>query len=455
MPRALNATIALAASLFPTAASWLVVSVVDYGAVGDNATDCTAAFRGALAATAAAGGGEVVVPAGLFKTLPVNLTSNTRLTVNGEMWAIENISAWPIIPVVPTYASTFPATRYQPFVFAAGPDRMTNISIAGSGEINGAGPYWWCSPGGQGQCPNYDERRPHVVSFTNVSGVEISGVTLRNSAFWSLRPVYCDNVHFHDMAIITPWCGGDVKGGPGGPNTDGEFLSEIPACLSLPTSNRSPSRPSRAGIDVDSSTNVMIERCHISVGDDHVTVLAGAGASGLAAALPSHNVTVRDNVLGTGMGLSVGSSVSGGVSGVLFTRNVMTERLQDWGIGCHLKTRVEYGGFIRDIAYIDNSFPIVTNLGIQIETDYQSSGKCNATTCTEIRDIVWRNITMSAGSPGALSCMPDRPCVNITLEDVNITGRNGNGWGCNNVSSGTFINVNPPGLAKACGLSND
>ena len=140
---------------------------------------------------------------------------------------------------------------------------------------------------------------------------------------------------------------------------------------------------------------------------------------------------------------------------MLFTRNVMTERLQDWGIGCHLKTRVEYGGFIRDIAYIDNSFPIVTNLGIQIETDYQSSGKCNATTCTEIRDIVWRNITMSAGSPGALSCMPDRPCVNITLEDVNITGRNGNGWGCNNVSSGTFINVNPPGLAKACGLSYD
>ena len=405
------------------------MSVADYGAVGDNATDCTAAFRAALAATAAAGGGEVVVPAGLYKTLPVNLTSNTRLTVNGEMWAVENISAWPIIPVVPTYASTFPATRYQPYVFVPGPDRSVNVSIAGSGEINGAGPYWWCSPGGQGQCPNYDERRPHVVSLTNVSGVEISGVTLRNSAFWSLRPVYCDNVWFHDMAIITPWCGGDVKGGPGGPNTD--------------------------GIDVDSSTNVMIERCHISVGDDHVTVLAGAGASGLAAALPSFNVTVRDNVLGTGMGLSVGSSVSGGVSGVLFTRNVMTERLQDWGIGCHLKTRVEYGGYIRDVAYVDNAFPIVTNLGIQIETDYQSSGKCNATTCTEIRDIVWRNISMSAGSPGALSCMPDRPCVNITLQDVNITGRNGNGWGCNNVSSGTFINVSPPGLAKACGLADD
>ena len=147
---------------------------------------------------------------------------------------------------------------------------------------------------------------------------------------------------------------------------------------------------------MDSSVNVLIERCDISVGDDHVTVLAGAGASGLLWALPSRNVTVRDNVLGTGMGLSVGSSVSGGVSDVLFTRNVMRERAQDWGLGAHIsewgvrrrgqprqqqprraaahtlpfppaETRVSYGGYIRNVAYIDNDFPFVTNEAIQIE----------------------------------------------------------------------------------------
>ena len=335
--RALSAALALGALAAP-AAAWLVVSVADFGAVGDNATDCTGAFRAALAAVAAAGGGEVVVPApGLYKTLPLNLSSNTRLTVDGQVWAIEttNASLWPVVGVVPTYASTFPATRWQPFVFVPGPERTVNISIAGAGEINGAGPFWWCKPDGQGDCPNYDERRPHLVSAHNVSGFEISGVTLRNSAFWTLRPVYCENVHFHDMTVTTPWCGGDLPGGPGGPNTD--------------------------GIDVDSCVNVMIERCDISVGDDHVTVLAGAGASGLAAALPSRNVTVRDCVLGTGMGLSVGSSVSGGVEDVLYTRNVMRERVQDWGIGAHLKTRVSYGGYIRNIRYIDNYFPYVTN----------------------------------------------------------------------------------------------
>jgi len=305
----LRAAALLSALSAASAASWLVVSVEDFGAVGDNTTDCTRAFRAALAAVAASGGGEVVVPAGLFKTGPVNLTSNVRLTVNGEMWALEttNTSVWPKVPVVPTYATTFPADRWQPFIFAPAPatGRSSNISIAGVGEINGAGPFWWCSPDGQGQCPNYDERRPHLVSLTEVVGVEITGVTLRNSAFWTLRPVFCENVWIHDMSIITPWCGGDVKGGPGGPNTD--------------------------GIDVDSSVDVVIERCFISVGDDHVTVLAGAEAPGRDAARPSRNVTVRDNELGTGMGMSVGSSVSGGVEGVLYTRNVQKERAQDWG----------------------------------------------------------------------------------------------------------------------------
>ena len=337
--------------LLSAALAWTSVNVLNFGAIGDNVTDCSAAFYAALAAVEAAGGGEVVVPApGLFKTLPLNLTSNTRLTVNGQIWAIEttNTSRWPVVGVVKTYVSSFPATRFQPFIFAPGPDRTTNISIAGSGEINGAGPFWWCKPDGQGGCPNFDERRPHLASFHNVSGLEISGVTLRNSAFWTLRPVFCEDVHIHDATITTPWCGGDSPGGPGG------AWPPLPArrCPRFsPRPTPSPHffllGPNTDGIDVDSSVNVLIERCDISVGDDHVTVLAGAGASGLLWALPSRNVTVRDNVLGTGMGLSVGSSVSGGVSDVLFTRNVMRERAQDWGLGAHIS---EWGAQARATA---------------------------------------------------------------------------------------------------------
>ena len=89
------------------------------------------------------------------------------------------------------------------------------------------------------------------------------------------------------------------------------------------------------GIDVDSSQHVLIEHNFINCGDDHVTILSGVGAAGIAFGMPSKNITVRDNRLGTGMGLSVGSSVSGGVEDVLYTRNYMNETAGQWGLGQH------------------------------------------------------------------------------------------------------------------------
>ena len=153
-----------------------------------------------------------------------------------------------------------------------------------------------------------------------MTGVDVTGVTQHNSPFWSFRPIYCKNEWIHDMRIEETYGAGD--------NTD--------------------------GIDVDSSQNVVIERNYISCGDDHVTVLAGAGASGRAVGIPSKNVTIRDNVLGEGMGMSIGSSVSGGVEGVTYQRNVMTEgryvnqsTYGRWGQGaracspCHWRARRE------------------------------------------------------------------------------------------------------------------
>ena len=196
---------------------------------------------------------------------------------------------------------------------------------------------------------------------------------------------------------------------------------------------------------------------------DHFTVLAGAGESGRLFNMPSRNITIRDNILGTGMGMSVGSSVSGGVEDVLYTRNTMAEgryvnasTYGFWGQGAHIKTRVSYGGYIRNIAYIDNALATVSTQGILVETDYQSGGNCTADTCTEIRDIVFRNFSVAlvggvdGGGPGMIGCFTERPCVNITFENVhvNTTGR----WGCHNLSSGTFLNVTPPGLQESCGL---
>ena len=56
--------------------------VTKHGAAGDGARDCTGAFRAAVDACAAAGGGHVVVPAGRFLTGPIHLKSGVDLHVS-------------------------------------------------------------------------------------------------------------------------------------------------------------------------------------------------------------------------------------------------------------------------------------------------------------------------------------------------------------------------------------
>ena len=53
--------------------------VTNYAAVGDGTTDCSEAFKAAIAACHAAGGGRVVVPSGVFLTGPIHLLSQVNL----------------------------------------------------------------------------------------------------------------------------------------------------------------------------------------------------------------------------------------------------------------------------------------------------------------------------------------------------------------------------------------
>jgi polygalacturonase len=177
----------------------------------------------------------------VYQTAPVNLTSNVILRVEGTMRAVENRSAFPKIAVLPSvghdYDTNGPCTsdhvlrnwpvlytvtdvsrafshvpnylyfwvgladgpwlgflalasgRRHPFVFAVG---GSNITVSGSGTIDGAGAYWW---------PQFHNRsidpgvgRPHLMEMQNITGLVVTGVTLLNSAFWTFHPTYCKDV---------------------------------------------------------------------------------------------------------------------------------------------------------------------------------------------------------------------------------------------------------------------
>lgn len=162
--------------------------------------------------------------------------------------------------------------QYQSFIFAKD---ATDIAIAGSGTIDGQGDWWWQN---QRNRTVVKSGRPKLVQLWNCSRVVVTGVTLRDSPFWCLHPVYCTDVYVHHMKIRSRMYA---------PNSD--------------------------GIDPDPSHNVMIEYNDVSCGGDNIAIKAGiCGASSpsdchdpalIGGAYQTNNVTVRYNTFRIGIGV--------------------------------------------------------------------------------------------------------------------------------------------------------
>jgi len=114
-----------------------------------------------------------------------------------------------------------------------------------------------------------------MLEFVNCQQLHLSGLTIANSPTWTFRAVACDTVAIDHVTINNPRYG---------PNTD--------------------------GIDVTCSSNLTINGCTITTGDDAIC-LKSEGAYGLLQ--PTRNVTVRNCTIDTncnGFKIGTGSQAS-------------------------------------------------------------------------------------------------------------------------------------------------
>lgn len=112
------------------------------------------------------------------------------------------------------------------------------------------------------------------------TNVLLEGVTFQEPLFWNITPVYCDSV-------IIRGCTVDSYGG----RTD--------------------------GIDIESTTNVLIEYCTLGCGDDCFTLKAGRAQDGLRVGRATDHVVIRHCLAERGPGgVTIGSETAG------FIRNV-------------------------------------------------------------------------------------------------------------------------------------
>src|SRR5262249_42018630 len=108
-------------------------NVTAYGAKEGGKQDSTEAFRRAVDAASRAGGGRVVVPAGVFLTGAIHLKSNVNLHVSEHATIRFNPDA-KLYPIVVTRFEGMECMNFSALVYAYG---QQNIAITGNGTLDG------------------------------------------------------------------------------------------------------------------------------------------------------------------------------------------------------------------------------------------------------------------------------------------------------------------------------
>ena len=256
-------------------------NVLDYGAKGDGRTLDTNAIQHAIAKC-----DTVLLPAEYkFLSAPFNLTSNQIFVVNGILLATTDPSLWPVVAPLPSYPKPVEnfgnmTLRYGAFI---GIFNSKNITITGTGTIDGQGFIWWER---SGRLPGHKDTLKHtrgrLIEPMYSSDIVIKGITILNAPFWTIHLYVCDNVLIEGVIIAAP------------------IYSRNTDC-----------------IDPDSSTNVYIRNCTLSGGDDQIAIKSGQDKAGRLFGKPSINITVDNIRVPHGDGISIGSEMSGGIYNIV------------------------------------------------------------------------------------------------------------------------------------------
>ena len=172
--------------------------------------------------------------------------------------------------------------------------------------------------------------RPSCMQFLGCSRILLEDITIKDSPFWTIHPVYCDNVIVRGVTI------------------DSHF-------------------PNNDGCDPESTSNVLIENCTFRTGDDAIAIKAGRDTDGRSIGRPSENIVIRNCLFYSECnGLCIGSEMSGGVANV-YMDNIEIGTVKN---ALYFKSNRDRGGYIRNVHV--NNITIERALGaiLRFETNY-------------------------------------------------------------------------------------
>jgi len=401
--------------------SRVLYNILDYGAKNDGHTKNTLVIKNAINAASEKGGGTIYFPAGVYFTGSIHLKSNITLYIDAGAVIKFSQDFNDYLPMVRTRWEGTEVTNFSAPIYGY---RLENIAIRGRGLIDGNGSAWWdfrkeyseinpeeytddiklwqnefveknrntpsweywVNKAGNLPAPFL---RPSLIQPVDCKNVIIEGITIKNPPMWTVHPIYCENVTVNGISIHNP---GES------PNTD--------------------------GINPDACKYVHISNCHISVGDDCITIKSGRDADGRRVGRACEDITITNCTMLNGHGgVVIGSEMSGDVRKVTISNCVFdgTDR------GIRIKSMRGRGGVVEEIRVSNIVMKNIKQEAIKLNMFYHPTPDEPVSERTpSFRNIHLSNITVTQSQKaGFLLGLAELPIENITFNNININAKTG------------------------------
>lgn len=344
--------------------------ITQYGAVPNSDVMNTTAINNAITAAAKAGGGEVIIPKGLWVTGPIVLQSNVNLHVakgalvqftgnhndypliqNGSGYIVQSpISAFNASNVAITGRGVFDGSgnTWRPVKKEKLSDAQWQALVASGGVVSSDGSMWWpTSQGMNGEAYSKSHKnmtlsdyeqikdylRPIMAYFVGDSHVLLDGPTFMNSPSHTVKINSSSDVIVVNTQVRNPWYS---------QNTD--------------------------GFDISADNNVVMYGDTIDTGDDGIALESSGSNNGT---FKVQDIVITDvHVYNAHSGFAVGSDTDGGVKDV-YVHNLVCDGTED---GLRFKSGVGKGGVVKDIFIDGVAMRNIQDYGITFNDGYVDNG---------------------------------------------------------------------------------
>ncbi|MFV0364952.1 MAG: glycoside hydrolase family 28 protein [Mangrovibacterium sp.] len=390
------------------------------GANNKGTKSCTALINKTIQKASEKGGGTIYFPAGTYLTGAIEMADNITLYLEAGATLSFTTDFDEYLPFKKVRWEGIFMSTFKPLIYG---DSLKNVAIKGEGVLEGNGEAWWEAvkqeqykiwrEGSLGELNKYQKMwgdqniglqvdayygksmehlffRPPFLQFLESENIQIKGVTFRNSPFWTINPVGCENLLIDGITIDNP---------DDGWNTD--------------------------GINPSSCKNVRIANCKISVGDDCVTIKSGRDGNGRDYGKACENITISNCIMLAGHGgVVIGSEMSGGVKNVTITGCVF----DGTDAGIRLKSSRGRGGVVENIR-VDNI--IMRNIQkkafiFNLYYDKDQTPERLSVRTPSFRNIHISNVTgVDVNVAGYLHGIEEMPVSNVSLSNIQMEAKRG------------------------------